>query len=420
MNSYKSNFWFYSLGRLVSLIGSGVQQVAIPLFILDLTGSGTIMGTFVLVSMLPKIILGPFAGVLGDRFDRKKIMIYTDFVRGGLILLLALMAGFDSLTLISLLIVQGLVSSFDMIFDPATNAMIADIVPDEDLTRANSIVQGINSFSYIVGPALGGILYGFFGIELVFIINGISFAASAISEMFIKYNQTTEKTKLSARKVMEDMKEGFIFLKDVKGLLVLLIFCMVSNFLVSPVFAVVFPFFAREVVGFSGQQFGLLQTSWVAGILLGNVILGAFLAKRKPAKLFKNGLINQAILFQLFFVAALPFATKFFGGATWIYFSVIGSILLITGIFNAFVNTPLMTMFHKKTPTKYRSRVFSVISVLAQLVTPLGAVLYGIGLDLMSTHWLLLIANIGNIIIIVVFFARGLDTFFMEAKPSEV
>ncbi|TYB82738.1 MAG: MFS transporter, partial [Kosmotoga sp.] len=242
----------------------------------------------------------------------------------------------------------------------------------------------------------------------------------AISEMFIKYNQTTEKTKLSARKVMEDMKEGFIFLKDVKGLLVLLIFCMVSNFLVSPVFAVVFPFFAREVVGFSGQQFGLLQTSWVAGILLGNVILGAFLAKRKPAKLFKNGLINQAILFQLFFVAALPFATKFFGGATWIYFSVIGSILLITGIFNAFVNTPLMTMFHKKTPTKYRSRVFSVISVLAQLVTPLGAVLYGIGLDLMSTHWLLLIANIGNIIIIVVFFARGLDTFFMEAKPNEV
>jgi hypothetical protein len=74
---------------------------------------------------------------------------------------------------------------------------------------------------------------------------------------------------------------------------------------------------------------------------------------------------------------------------------------LIIVIFNAFVNTPLMTMFHKKTPTKYRSRVFSVISVLAQLVTPLGAVLYGIGLDLMATHWLLLIANIGSVIIIV-------------------
>jgi MFS family permease len=66
-----------------------------------------------------------------------------------------LIAGFNSLTLIYLFIVQALVSSFDMIFDSATNAMIADIVSDEDLTRANSIVRGVNSFSYIVGPALG-------------------------------------------------------------------------------------------------------------------------------------------------------------------------------------------------------------------------------------------------------------------------
>src|SRR6056297_971765 len=117
MNINKKNFYLYALGRLVSIIGSGIQQVAIPLFILDLTGSGTIMGTFVLVTNIPKLIFGPFAGVLGDRFDRKKIMVYMDFARGGLILLLALLARLNALEISGLMIAQFLISTFDITFD---------------------------------------------------------------------------------------------------------------------------------------------------------------------------------------------------------------------------------------------------------------------------------------------------------------
>src|SRR6056297_2568109 len=207
MNINKKNFTLYSLGNLISIIGSGIQQVAIPLFILDLTGSGTIMGTFVLISNLPKLIFGPFAGVLGDRFDRKKIMVYMDFARGFIILLLAYLVHMNSLEIMGLLIAQFFISSFDITFDPATQAMIGDIVPEEKLTRANSIIQGINSFSYIVGPAMGGILYGLAGIKVVFLVNGISFVLSALSEIFIDYEQTTEKVKLSFKSTIEDIKE---------------------------------------------------------------------------------------------------------------------------------------------------------------------------------------------------------------------
>src|SRR6056297_1989239 len=111
MNQERRNFWFFSLGRLVSLMGSGIQQVAIPLFILDLTGSGTAMGTFVLITNLPRLIFGPFAGVLGDRFDRKKIMVYMDFARGAIILLLALMTRLDALQISGLLIAQFAIST---------------------------------------------------------------------------------------------------------------------------------------------------------------------------------------------------------------------------------------------------------------------------------------------------------------------
>lgn len=69
------NFWLFAMGRFVSLVGSGVQDGALPLFILDLTGSGTIMGTFMIISMLPRLLLYPIAGVLGDRINRKWIMV---------------------------------------------------------------------------------------------------------------------------------------------------------------------------------------------------------------------------------------------------------------------------------------------------------------------------------------------------------
>jgi len=197
MKNYLKNFWLYAAGRFVSLIGSGVQYLALSLYILDITGSGTMMGTFLVVSMLPRVIFAPFAGVVGDRFNRKKIMVYLDFARGVLIFLLAFIAYKGMLSLVVIYISQLLISTLDIFFDPATGAMVPDIVPKEKLTRANSILGSINSFSYIIGPAVGGILYPL-GIGIVFILNASSFIASGISEMFIEYKQTTEKKKMTA------------------------------------------------------------------------------------------------------------------------------------------------------------------------------------------------------------------------------
>jgi len=418
MNINKKNFYLYALGRLVSIIGSGIQMIAIPLFILDLTGSGTIMGTFVLVSNLPRLVFGPFAGVLGDRFDRKKIMVMMDFVRGAIILLLALMTRMDALQISGLLIAQFIISTMDITFDPATQAMLGDIVHNNDLNKANSIIQGINSFSFIVGPAMGGILYGLFGIEVVFLINGISFILSGLSEMFISYHQTTERGEVNFKSTLIDIKEGFLYLKNMKGLLLLLIFAMLSNFLMASMFSVLFPFFAREVVGFSGQQFGFMETSWVSGILIGNIILGVFLTKRKATSLFKTGIIAESFLFLLFSIITYPFAVSFFGGSSWLYFSVIAVLFAFTGIFNALVNTPMLTLFQKKVSSAYRSRVFSVIAVLTQLIVPVGAFLFGLGLDHFDAHLLILVGAIGNMAITFVFLIIGMTKALSSDEES--
>ncbi|WP_292597149.1 MFS transporter [Mesotoga sp. UBA6090] len=139
MKGLGRNFWLFTTGRLVSLIGSGVQALAIPLYILDITGSGAMMGTFSIVTMLPRILFGPIAGVLGDRFNRKLIMIYMDFARGAAILTIAYLANIEALTITLLFVFQLIVSTLDISFDPATAAMLPDIIEEDNLMRGNSI-----------------------------------------------------------------------------------------------------------------------------------------------------------------------------------------------------------------------------------------------------------------------------------------
>ncbi len=418
MKDLGRNFWLYAIGRLVSLIGSGVQSLAIPLYILDLTGSGTIMGTFMVITMLPRILFGPIAGVLGDRFNRKMIMIYMDFARGAAILAMAVLAGANSLTITVLFIFQLLISTFDISFDPATAAMLPDIIDSDKLLRGNSILGAINSLSYIIGPALGGILYGMFGIEAVLILNGASYIASAISEIFIRYRQTTEKGKISLKSVFKDIVEGVGYMRKINGLILVMVFAMLSNFLLSPFFSVVFPFFARTIVGFTSEQYGFLQSGWVVGVLIGNVILGTLLSKKRQGNLFAMGLTAETLILFLLTVFFFPYFIDLFGWASWRYFAALGLPILVTGIFNAFVNTPLNTLFQKIVPTNYRSRIFSVISILSHIATPLGAAIYGFAVDRVPVHYLILVSSICNALLTLVFLLKGMTKLFDGKTPD--
>ena len=418
MKDLGRNFWLYAIGRLVSLIGSGIQSLAIPLYILDLTGSGTIMGTFMVITMLPRILFGPVAGVLGDRFNRKMIMVYMDFARGAAILAMAVLAGANSLTITVLFIFQLLISTFDISFDPATAAMLPDIIESDKLLRGNSILGAINSLSYIIGPALGGILYGMFGIEAVLILNGASYIASAISEIFIRYQQTTEKGKISLKSVFKDVVEGVRYMRKINGLILVMVFAMLSNFLLSPFFSVVFPFFARTIVGFTSEQYGFLQSGWVVGVLIGNVILGTLLSKKRQGNLFAMGLTAETLILFLLTVFFFPYFIDLFGWASWRYFAALGLPILVTGIFNAFVNTPLNTLFQKIVPTNYRSRIFSVISILSQIATPLGAAIYGFAVDRVPVHYLILVSSIGNALLTLVFLLKGMTKLFDGKTPD--
>lgn len=415
----KSNFRLYAMGRLVSMIGSGVQMIAIPLYIYDLTKSGTMMGIFTFFSMLPGLLMSPFAGVLGDRWNRKRIMVNMDFARGVLILVLATLAFTNNMSIYILFVCQVFISLMDSIFNSSTGAMLPELVSEEDLMKTNSILGGINSSSMIIGPVLGGIIYGFWGIKYVFLINGVSFVLSAISEMFIKYFSTTESTeKISAKLFFEDFKEGFGFIKSKKSIIALMFFACTANFLISPAFAVVIPFAIKGFIGFSGENYGIIASGFTIGILIGNVMIGSLLTKKSSKSLMKTGLFFMPIANIVFAMTLFPGSINYFGGPTLLLLGVILFEFIIMGVFNAFVNTPLNTNFQILIPNKMRSRVFSVIGMLAQGAVPMGAVIYGILLDLIPVYSLFMTISIMLILVTVVFLAVAPSECYEPSKAN--
>ncbi|MBO8161378.1 MAG: MFS transporter [Thermosipho sp. (in: Bacteria)] len=385
---FDRNFVLYTLGRLVSVIGSGIQIIAIPLYILDVTGSGTAMGLFTLLGMIPRLVAAPFAGVIGDRWNRKKIMVWTDFLRGFLILFLALLSFGRLLTIPILFLVQAFVSVFDGFFGAATEAMLPDIVKKEHLRKANSILGSVNSFSMLVGPALGGFIYGLYGISLVFLLNGVSFVISAVSEIFIVYKRKFSKeSKLSFKVFIVEFKDGLSFIFRRRALKYLVMFAIVINFLIYPLYEVVEPYILRKVVKLSAQQYGLIQMFFTAGMLIGNLIMASFLTKIRNKVLMISGIITQTIMLIFFSILVFPNILSLF--SIWEFFYAIGVIYFVIGFFNTLVNVPVSTNLQLLTPSNIRARVFASLGVLFQLMIPLGAVVYGFLLDRIPAHIIL-------------------------------
>jgi len=387
------NFTIYYFGRSVSLLGSGIQSLALSLYILDITGSGRAMSTFLVISILPKIIFAPLAGVLGDRIKRKSIMVNLDLLRGAIILFMCILTFNGHMGITYIYLFQLIISTIDIFFDPVTRSILPDIVKESDLIYANSIVNATDSLSYVIGPILGGVLYPI-GMGFVFLVNSVTFIASGISEIFIDYKKSSLNGKLTMEQVWKDFKNGLIALKRLSGVLRMMSFITLTNLIMGPVVSLVVPFFAREVAKFDSYQYSIISSSWLVGITLGNIILSAIVGKLARKKIVLIGLLLQLIFFYIFCCLSFPWFVSFFGERSWAYILVLTTLFAAIGFFNAFVNTPVGVYFQMAAPSEIRTRVLSVIALIAQISMPVGMALYGFVIDRFPAHLVILFSLI--------------------------
>ncbi|NYB75582.1 MFS transporter [Sedimentibacter hydroxybenzoicus DSM 7310] len=387
------NFILFLTGRMVSDTGTSVQLVIVPLYIIDAGGSASTVGLFSFLSILPALLIFPLAGVLGDRVNRKTIMVVTDIISAGVILVLASLSYMGRMNIAMLLTVQIIISLLNGLFDPATRGMLPQLVDQDELTRVNSKVATAKSISLLVGPVIGTLLYTKFGITMVFFVNGLSFLLSGASETLIGYVHAKRKAEEGISGVIKDLSDGFKFIANNKTILKLCFFFLVTYFFAQPIFGVVLPLFFKTELNYGDTQYGYLQMAVITGMLLASILVGIIFGKEKDAvKPLKFGCIMLAVNMLAFSLLTFPCSLSLLGNGSTLYFTLLAAVLCLFSGANIFISVPIQTYLQKETPEEFMSRVFSVVGMISKIGIPFGALAYGIILDRANLHMTVLVS----------------------------
>lgn len=404
--SDKVNIILFVAGKLVSLFGANIYSFAIGLYVLEKTSSGLSFASSIIFSMLPRILLGPLAGVAADRFDRKKIAVGMDFICGLFMLVFFMVSKFDGIKIQHVYLFSFLLSTANVFFDVAMEASKPNLVEDKNLTRLNSLSQSVTSIASISGPFLGGIVYGFFNIHFFLLFNGMAFIMSAISEAFIdfEYNRPQyENKEVEKQPVLQELKDGIKFFKNNKVVFSIMSFSLIINFAMQLSITVPLPYILSNTLELSSTQYGIVKGAWPIGMLLGSILL-SFLPQRD--KIFKSTIVLLTIFIGILTLVALPVIPIFSGYSKRMYFIYYIIIMSIGGMVVAFIDIPIMVTFQRLIPDEVRGRVFSLIGTMALGISPIGLLLAGILIDHIPV-WILPVSAGALLVIRLIYFARG-------------
>lgn len=213
------------LGQVVSQMGDWFNTIALYTIILNLTGSGRDVGLLLVARFLPSFLFGPLSGVVADRFSRQRIMIVTDILRALVVLGFLFVRSPDQLWIVYILTVFQLgLSTF---FEPAKTAAIPSIVEDRELVAANAISSVTWSVMLTLGAAIGGVITGWFGTDVAFLLDGATYLLSAalIASIRVQKRRKRESQKLTLGRALGITQtiEGIRYVKDRPRVLALLL-----------------------------------------------------------------------------------------------------------------------------------------------------------------------------------------------------
>lgn len=394
-NIYKNrNFILLIIGQLVSNLGNSLHNVAVIWYILNMFNegnAGSITAAFSICVFLPQAITGIFGGVFVDKYSRAKIIYGTDFIRGILYILLGFLTinGFyPVLSLFVITVISSIVGSF---FNPAVDSLIPLIVSGENLIKANSLNGVSRQATFMLGAALAGVLYYKVGIASIFIINGVSFVISGISELFIKVKEE-HINKNNNKKFLSELKEGLNYIRIEKVFLTLIIVSSFTNLIINPTFSVIIPKIIKYSFNGTAKDFGIFEFMIAFGTLISMIIISIYYKKEKISRTLVVVFLYVVFIFVGFGMFASPGVTKNLGTKVSIYIYYVLAFTLSFSV--SFLNIPVITFMQKKVPKDMIGRVLSVLITASISITPIGLAIYGILIDIFPSYFIILINSI--------------------------
>lgn len=351
-------------GQFISMLSSYAVQFSIIIWLSLEHRSAEVLALAGISGMLPQAIIGTFAGVFIDRWNRKKVLIMSDIFLALCALMISFILQSDSINLNWIYLMLGLRSIGNAFHSPAMQTVAPLLVPRSELIRVAGINQVLQAVSGIAGPAVGTLAIAYMPISSVLYLDIIGAIIAIGTLVFVHIPHSKTETRVSIAYVIMDLKDGLNNVLTNRGLTLLFLNAIMVTFFIMPT-AIMFPLLTTEYYNGGKWEMSVIEISWSVGMLLGGTALGFFKIKTKKIILVNSMHILLGIAFAL--CGMIP-STCFISYAV---FTILAGIAL--SIFSA----SFTTIIQLEVAPNMLGRVFSIYYSLAVLPSVVGLLFTG-------------------------------------------
>lgn len=363
------NFLLVWAGQTISIFGDVVGGMALNIYILQTTGSASAMSFNMFLSLMPRLIAGPVAGVILDRTDRKKGMVVCDVIQGVTTLAVAWMLFTGSLGLVHIYLWTVIGSVVRMYYEPATYAIIPSLVDKEAIQQANAMQSTGRSMANVFGPAVAGFAFGLFGPWIAMFLDALTFWVSAVC---ISAAHTRREPKGAAYSEshkssgVEAFREGLAFFGRNRLALYLLVMTVIINMAMLPS-GIALQYHLINTLQASPELYGITWSASSAATLASSVVLVSRKRWNRQSLMLFTGTAGMGAAMVL--AAATRKAV------------LIPIVWTIYGFASPLLGVAVSTLYQEITPAELRGRVFSIRTTVSTALAPFSSLMVGPLLD---------------------------------------
>lgn len=395
MSNWKNIFAIIWTGQLFSTLSSAIVGYAVVFWLSMETKSAEVLALATIAALLPQLLLGPFTGVLIDRWDRRQTMIIADIfiaVCSAIMGVLFLKGNVEVGYIYVLLVLRSVGSAFHV---PAMQASVPLLAPESELMRIAGINQVIQSVSTIAGPALAALLISALNMTYVLFFDVIGALIACITLLMVNIPNPENKDDAPAPHLFREMKEGLHEIYSRLGLLWLFVFIILATFFIMPI-AALFPLMTINHFSGGTYQMSMIEVAWGVGMLVGGAMMGIKKLKINEIVLINASYILLGLTFA--FTGILP-VTGF-----WIFIA----LTFLGGISMSVYSAAFMVVMQTTIDSAALGRVFSFYGSITLLPSMIGLLQTGFIADQIGVPNAFVISGVAIMLL-------GLGSFFVPA-----
>lgn len=376
------NFIMVVLGQIVSLFGNAILRFALPLYLLSETESAALFGIVSACAFIPMIVLAPVGGIFADRVNKRNIMVILDFSTALLVFGIILLLGKMNLVVLlfgALFLLYGIQGAYQ----PAVQASIPALLSGEQIMQGNAVINLVSSFSGLIGPVIGGALFGFFGIMPILYVSTGCFLLSAVMEIFIRIPFEKKPVQGNVFAIgLSDLKESFQYMRHEQPIIMQFSLAVAAiNMILSALMIIGLPVIVTQLLDLDSETanrlYGYAQGVMAAGSLCGGMGAGVLAGKLKAKSGYLLLLYDALTLIPIGIAIMLPLPVM-------VSYGIIMVSCFVMMFLATLFSIQIMSYLQMIVPGSLIGKVISCAMCIGMCASPIGQAIYGSLFEIMG------------------------------------